>query len=63
MNVSSPTNSPDREIVSTVQPPQDQNITYTTVSFQRNPDEAAVTFSKEEFATDYATVQYNSSLE
>ncbi|XP_053096951.1 uncharacterized protein LOC113530967 isoform X2 [Pangasianodon hypophthalmus] len=62
MNASSPTD-PDREIFSTVQPPQDQNLTYTTVSFQKNPDDAAVTFSKEESATEYATVQHTSRLE
>ncbi|XP_053500109.1 uncharacterized protein LOC128619743 isoform X2 [Ictalurus furcatus] len=62
MNASSPTN-PDKEISSTVQPPQDQNLTYTTVSFQKNPDDAAVTFSKEESATEYATVQHHSGLE
>ncbi|MCJ8741463.1 hypothetical protein PDJAM_G00070970 [Pangasius djambal] len=62
MNASSPSN-PDREIFSTVQPPQDQNLTYTTVSFQKNPDDAAVTFSKEETATEYATVQHTSRLE
>ncbi|XP_017343663.1 CMRF35-like molecule 8 isoform X2 [Ictalurus punctatus] len=62
MNASSPTN-PDKEISSTVQPPQDQNLTYTTVSFKKNPDDAAVTFSKEESATEYATVQHHSGLE
>ncbi|KAF4077988.1 hypothetical protein AMELA_G00194200 [Ameiurus melas] len=62
MNASPPTN-PDKEISSTVQPPQEQNLTYTTVSFQKNPDDAAVTYSKEESATEYATVQHHSRLE
>lgn len=63
INASSPISSHDKEIVSAKQPPQDQNITYTTVSFQKHPDDPAVTFNREESATEYATVQHTSSLE
>lgn len=63
MNTSSPINSPATETDSIVHPPQDQNLTYTTVSFQKNPDDAAVTFSKEDPATEYATVQHTSNRE
>ncbi|KAG7323701.1 hypothetical protein KOW79_013403 [Hemibagrus wyckioides] len=54
--------SPDTQISSTV-PPQEQNLTYTTVSFQKNPDDAAITFRKEESTTEYATVQHTSTVE
>lgn len=59
----SPTSSADKEIDSNEQPPQDQTITYTIVNFQKHPDDPAVTFSKEESDTEYATVQHTSSLE
>ncbi|KAK2825513.1 hypothetical protein Q7C36_019440 [Tachysurus vachellii] len=52
--------SPNREIISTVERPQEQNLTYTSVSFQMNPDDSAITFSKEE--SEYATVQRTSKL-
>ncbi|XP_058265652.1 uncharacterized protein LOC131365801 [Hemibagrus wyckioides] len=55
--------SPDTQISSTVPPPQEQNLTYTTVSFQKNPDDAAITFRKEESTTEYATVQHTSTVE
>ncbi|XP_060750187.1 uncharacterized protein LOC132862261 [Tachysurus vachellii] len=54
--------SPNREIISTVERPQEQNLTYTSVSFPKNPDDAAITFSKEESASEYATVQRTSKL-
>ncbi|KAK3519333.1 hypothetical protein QTP70_024767 [Hemibagrus guttatus] len=61
--MNAPSHSPDTEIFSTVPPPQEQNLTYTTVNFQKNPDDAAVTFSKEECTTEYATVQHTSTVE
>ncbi|KAK3547725.1 hypothetical protein QTP86_028254 [Hemibagrus guttatus] len=61
--MNTPSHSPDTEIFSTVPPPQEQNLTYTTVNFQKNPDDAAVTFSKEECTTEYATVQHTSTVE
>ncbi|GAA6111817.1 uncharacterized protein LOC113658276, partial [Tachysurus ichikawai] len=57
--MNAPSQSPDREIISTVERPQEKNLTYTTVSFPKNPDDAAITFSKEE-STEYATVQRTS---
>ncbi|XP_060750633.1 uncharacterized protein LOC132862578 [Tachysurus vachellii] len=65
--MNAPSQSPNREIISTVEPPQHQqpeeekNLTYTSVSFPKNPDDAAITFSKEE-STEYATVQRTSKL-
>ncbi|GAA6085802.1 uncharacterized protein LOC113658276 [Tachysurus ichikawai] len=57
--MNAPSQSPDREIISTVERPQEKNLTYTTVSFPKNPDDDAITFSKEE-STEYATVQRTS---
>ncbi|XP_047662788.1 uncharacterized protein LOC113658276 [Tachysurus fulvidraco] len=59
--MNAPSQNPDREIISTVERPQEKNLTYTTVSFPKNPDDAAITFSKEE-STEYATVQRTSKL-
>ncbi|XP_027026475.2 uncharacterized protein LOC113658317 [Tachysurus fulvidraco] len=59
--MNAPSQNPDREIISTVERPQEKNLTYTTVSFPKNPDDAAITFSKEE-STEYATVQCTSKL-
>ncbi|XP_017579772.2 CMRF35-like molecule 8 [Pygocentrus nattereri] len=58
-NTSSATNSSDPQIHSNVQPLKDQDPTYTTVSFQKNPaspSDTAVVFSQEESATEYATI-------
>ncbi|KAL7851977.1 hypothetical protein SRHO_G00177620 [Serrasalmus rhombeus] len=58
-NTSSVTNSSDPQIHSNVQPLKDQDPTYTTVGFQKNPaspSDTAVVFSQEESATEYATI-------
>ncbi|KAM9445455.1 uncharacterized protein Hap1MRO34_024306 isoform 2-T2 [Clarias gariepinus] len=55
--------NPDKEIFFTEQLPQDQNLTYSTVSFQKNLDDDSVAFSKEESSTEYATVQHQPRLE
>ncbi|KAL7845186.1 hypothetical protein AOLI_G00233780 [Acnodon oligacanthus] len=62
-NVSSPTNSPDEDIA---QPLKDQDSTYTTVSFRRNPASPAGTSlvsSKEDSPTEYAAIRHLPDLE
>ncbi|KAL6482398.1 hypothetical protein MHYP_G00104780 [Metynnis hypsauchen] len=66
VNASSPSNRSDKQIHSTVQPPKDQDPTYATVSFLRNPASPADTsavFSQEESATEYATIRHHADLE
>ncbi|KAL6482389.1 hypothetical protein MHYP_G00104690 [Metynnis hypsauchen] len=65
-NASSATNSSDPQIHSDVPPLKDQDPTYTTVSFQKNPaspPNSSVVFSQEESATEYATIRHHTRQE
>ncbi|KAL7845190.1 hypothetical protein AOLI_G00233820 [Acnodon oligacanthus] len=61
-NASSTPNSSGPQIHSGEHPLKDQDPTYTTVSFQKNPaspTDTSVVFSQEEPATEYATVRHH----
>ncbi|XP_072513236.1 polymeric immunoglobulin receptor-like [Salminus brasiliensis] len=65
-DASSPANSSDKTLHSTVQPPKDQDLTYSTVSFQKNPDSPSdvnINISKEEPDTEYAIIKHHTGLE
>ncbi|XP_072513235.1 polymeric immunoglobulin receptor-like [Salminus brasiliensis] len=65
-DASSPANSSDKTLHSTVQPPKDQYLTYSTVSFQKNPDSPSdvnINISKEEPDMEYAIIKHHTGLE
>ncbi|XP_017579776.1 CMRF35-like molecule 5 isoform X2 [Pygocentrus nattereri] len=56
-------NNSNKDICSTIQPPKDEGLTYATVIFPDFPNNTPVTNSREDLATEYASVKHHTGLE